>query len=118
MSDQRHRSSTKAVTPRWAIATLWDGAEAFACALPLWCANADRLAGTRDGDVVLLAPQPSADCPFARHIWHKDTAQLINDYMKRVAVNSTSLTLAKWMVFGLVEYQVVFFADLDVDVRF
>ena len=118
MSGYRLRPAAKVVTPRWAIATLWDGAEAFACALPVWCANADRLAGTRGGDVVLLAPQPSADCPFARRIWHKRTARLIKDFMTRVAVDSTSLSLAKWMVFGLVEYQIVFFADLDVDVRF
>jgi len=101
---------------RWAIATLWDGAASSACALLAWCATADRLASTRGGDVVLLSREPSGDCPFAQRVWDKETANLVTDYMRRVAPNSTSLTLAKWMVFGLLHYQIVLFADLDVDV--
>jgi hypothetical protein len=103
----------------WAVATAWDGSASFACALPVWCASAERLAGPRGGHVVLLSQNRSADCsPRVQTLWDDETALAAAGYSRRRGLPAdAAISLAKcWMVFGLTQFAVVLFADLDVDV--
>ena len=107
-----------------AIATLWDGSAQYECALLLWCESARKLGAAlgRPTQPVVLAPHQSPECPEARYVWRDDTLHALRSWVERTGAKSvgswrylSGSTLLKWGVFALTDYEVVLFADLDVD---
>ena len=118
-----------------AVVTLWDGSLEHECALPLWCAKAARLAShlkqkivtTWAVSVVIMAPHQSTECPNATYVWHKETLQASKQYAANqgsggAGAHATSWRLLhhavmlKWQLFALTQYDLLLYADVDVDV--
>lgn len=116
---------------RAAIVTLWDGEPAFACALMHWCDHAQRLAWvfrqylsvdtemaavltTDRGDDVVRS-----DCPQLQVI--RPDAALLTAVHRFATIGCRGRwagglqNMYKWLVFGLVQYQLIIYADLDVE---
>ena len=114
---------------RTAIATVYDGAAAYSCALPLWCQQASHLARRIDNATVLIVTANrsvvSAECPSAQISWGwtaRSVAKEVHNYLGRHSmVGSWKVlrwaVLLKLAVIGLDEFTLVLFADLDVDLR-
>ena len=120
---------------RVAITTFWDGSLTYECALPLWCQSAARLGAVLPEaiapEVVLIAPRPSAECPAAkRRVWDAETAAASRQYVQRMSrsrratraggANMESFlkdaVLLKWTVWTMLDFDLVLFSDLDIDV--
>lgn len=117
---------------RAAIVTLWDGDASFACAVMHWCDHAQRLAdvfrahlGIRTDLVTVLTTSRGddvvkSDCPQLQVV-RPDAALL--DAVKRFATIGCKkgswagglVNMYKWLVFGLVQYQFIIYADIDVE---
>ena len=116
---------------RAAVVTLWDGEAAFACAVMHWCDHAQRLADvfrhhlsiTTDLVTVLTTSRGDdvvrSDCPQLQVI-RPDS--LLRNAVKRFATIGCRgrwagglQNMYKWLVFGLVQYQLIIYADLDVE---
>ena len=109
-----------------AIATVWDGGQGYACAIPLWCQSATDLARVIMADVLLLAPTPSEDCPHAVHLFPNRTFAAAQSYLKRHARRlgsrsggGSAFALANLLKVALFSferlYELVLYADLDID---
>ena len=111
---------------RLALATLWDGSARFACALPLWCRSAHDFghAVLTNVTVVIIMP-PSAraqGCSGARSHWPETVQEAMRGYVMRyqdsqLYVRTMAATILKLAVFGLTDYELVFYSDLDVDMH-
>lgn len=111
--------SDSALARTTAIATLWDGGERFECGLLLWCRSAVRLAhaiGAPEQPLIISRANQSVDCPKGRFIWPKRTAAAVKAYTATTPAGRASLNLLKVALFGLLEFSLILFADLDVDV--
>ena len=113
---------------RLAIATWWDGSRAYECALPPWCFSARQLAQRLPWVVELVVLSPphasTAECQgearfVTRHF--NRTADSISAYVARRGSWRSedgvvhASVLHKVSVLGLIEYDLVLFADLDVN---
>ena len=115
---------------RFALSTLWDGNERFRCAFPLWCRSAHIFSETsrlRPSIVILKRNGSVAQgCPGARSYWPEDIVEAMRGYVARYRkiggmagwyVKYLHKTILKLAIFSLTEFDVVLFADLDVDVH-
>ena len=105
------------------VATLWDGNEAYACALPLWCrsARAFGIAAHLNVSIVLLqrddAPQPEG-CNGANRYWPQDVAEATAPYIDRhrrthYYVQDMASTLMKLGVFALTQFDLILYAPIS-----
>ena len=120
---------------RVAITTFWDGSPSYECALPLWCQSAARLSAVlpeaHAPEVVLIAPRRTVECLAAkRYVWDPETAAASRRYVQRMSrsrrptraggANMESFlkdaVLLKWTVFTMLDFDLVLFSDLDIDV--
>ena len=112
---------------RIAIASLWYGPSRYACAIHLWCQSARVLerminsSSVRVDVVIISSKNRTDDCEGARHIWPAEIAEAIQPYVRShqhlTFVRTMSEVLLKLSVFSWTEYELVIFADLDVDVH-
>ena len=85
---ERARAIERTQRLSFGLATLWDGSEAYACALPLWCRSARAFSITAhlNVSIVLLqpgdAPQPEG-CNGATRYWPQDVAEATTSYIDR-----------------------------------
>ena len=111
-----------------AIATVWDGGESYACAVPLWCQSARALAAIiQRAELLIVSPKPSADCAEAAHVWPTRTPDAARAWLRqlrgRMGHNSGQSrgafavsNLIKIALFSLeTQYRLVLYADLDID---
>ncbi|KAL1499051.1 hypothetical protein AB1Y20_013567 [Prymnesium parvum] len=115
-----------------AIATLWEGSSSYRCALLLWCSSAQRLrlAVNASALLVLSSAPSSPDCPSATFLWPTAFLPAAAAYSRALARAHPRLArhlllpppappllphLLKFALLGLTQYDVVFFADVDVD---
>ena len=69
---------------RVAVATVWDGGSAYACAIPLWCQSALGVASViKSAEVLIVSPTPSEDCPQAVHLYPNRTHAAAESYLRR-----------------------------------
>ena len=109
--------------PRTAITTVFDGSTSYECAMVLWCASAARLTRSIPRSEIVIVGKQSSDCPLARYVWSaqvRATRAAAADYLGRIAVSDSWSyikrgALLKVAVFSLVEYDLLLFADMDVD---
>ena len=109
------------------LATLWDGSVDHECALPLWCQQARTLAKHLplpwEARVVVMAPQPSAECPDADFVWRNETLAASTEYLARLGRAASegswaylrTAVMLKWQMFALTQFDLVLYADVDVD---
>jgi len=109
-----------------AIATIFDGSELYTCALPLWCQQATHLAALMgNSTVVVVTRNASADCPTAQMRWGSAASRAMRAammYLRRHEVlggwrKLGWAVLLKISVMALTDFDLILFADLDVDVR-
>ena len=113
---------------RLAVATLWDGSasemQRYECAFPLWCRSALRLAVMANADAKLLvisrnsSNELATSCAGAELYWPEDVLQASQVYISkyRSLFPYVSSQILKLAVFSLTKFDVVLYADLDVDV--
>ena len=116
-----------------AIATLWDGSPSYECALLLWCRSAMSLARLVNASLVVVGTtEQSVDCPLASYVWPADVADAAAAYsaylakwqgrvphtgrVRRLRGILCEPNLLKISLLGMTQFDVVLFADLDVDV--
>jgi len=112
---------------RVAIATVWDGGHGYACAIPLWCQGASRLASVvGDAELLILSPKVSEDCPNARYLQPARTIQAAQSYLhrhegrlgrnsgQRGAFAVSNLLKVAFLSLGST-YELLLYADLDID---
>ena len=113
---------------RVAIATIFNGAPSYACALPLWCQSAAELSSLIENSTVLIVTNKTskiADCPGAEVYWGwsaRASADAAKVYLARQVIQGgwgflRHSVLLKLSLIGLVAFDLVLFADLDVDLR-
>lgn len=115
------------VGTRVGIATLWDGSVDHECALPLWCQQARKLQKHLpppwEARLVIMAPQQSAECPDAEFAWRNETLTGSTEYLTRLGRAASegswaylrSAVMLKWQMFALTQFDLVLYADVDVD---
>ena len=116
---------------RVGIVTLWDGEPSFACAIMHWCDHALRLAqvfgqylkATADLSIILTTNKGdgvlASDCPRMT-VLRPDAAlkAAVSRFSKIGCKESWAgglQNMYKWLVFSLVQYQLLVYADLDVE---
>ena len=116
--------------PRVAIATLWDYAERYECALPLWCDSGRTLVRIiPNSELVLLVPAGrnssisismsiSSSCPGATRFWHEPSSEMVEQYLQRQRPRRgeeyVAGALHKVALLAL-PHPLVLYADLDFD---
>ena len=109
---------------RWGLATLWDGNPRYACALPLWCRSAQRFSKAIETNisVVILKPSKAVVHGCSVDVMSHDPSHLqaaAQSYVRRHRhhgyIRTMAFTILKLALFALTDFDVVFYADLDVD---
>lgn len=116
---------------RAAIVTLWDGEPAFACAVMHWCDHALRLGRLLEEylgahmelNIVLTSSKGddviASDCPELKVL--RPDAVLFAAVQRFATIGCRDRwagglqNMFKWLVFGLVQYELIIYADLDVE---
>ena len=115
---------TTGMPQRVGLATVFDGATAYACAMVLWCASATRLSRSIPrSEVVIVSRNQSQDCPHARYVWTaeaKATDAAAAEYLSHTSISGgwaylKKPALLKVAVLSLVEYDLLLFVDMDAD---
>lgn len=104
---------------RVAIATVWDGGDSYKCAIPLWCQSASEISKViPSSELLIITPKASAYCPEAIQMHPKIMRDAVQKYLTRhgfgVSGAHTAM-LQKFALFSLTRYELILFADLDVD---
>mmetsp|Transcript_67984 Transcript_67984/g.151834 ORF Transcript_67984/g.151834 Transcript_67984/m.151834 type:complete len:385 (-) Transcript_67984:224-1378(-) len=104
-----------------AIATVWDGGDSYECAIPLWCQSATAISKIiPNSELLMLTPKASAHCPHAVQMFPQTTNDAAQRYLSRYSRGGmthgfSTANLLKFALFSLTRYELVLYADLDID---
>ncbi|KAL1504161.1 hypothetical protein AB1Y20_010570 [Prymnesium parvum] len=107
-----------------AIASVWDGGKSYECAIPLWCQSATRISRViRSSELLLLTPKRTSHCAHAVQLFAQHTDGAAQAYLSRIGGRGllqgfSTANLLKFALFSLTRYELLLYADLDIDLAF